>query len=110
VGFVRKLPHDLVEAFKSTLEEVINSDLLLHVVDTSSDTADKQIEAVNNVLDELGAGNKQLILVLNKVDKVDKLTIDQLKNKYNDMDIIEISAKEEINLDLFLDKISKSLP
>lgn len=110
VGFVRKLPHDLVEAFKSTLEEVINSDLLLHVVDTSSDTADKQIEAVNNVLDELGAGDKQLILVLNKVDKVDKLTIDQLKNKYNDMDIIEISAKEEINLDLFLDKISKSLP
>lgn len=110
VGFVRKLPHDLVEAFKSTLEEVINSELLLHVVDASSDTADKQIEAVNNVLDELGAGDKPLILVLNKVDKTDKLIIEQLKDKYNNMDIIEISAKEEINLDLFLDKISKSLP
>ncbi|MCY6353904.1 GTPase HflX [Clostridium sp. ZS2-4] len=110
VGFVRKLPHDLVEAFKSTLEEVINSELLLHVVDASSDTADKQIEAVNNVLDELGAGDKPLILVLNKVDKADELGIKQLKEKYNNMDSIEISAKEEINLDLFMDKISKSLP
>lgn len=110
VGFVRKLPHDLVEAFKSTLEEVINSELLLHVVDASSDTADKQIEAVNNVLDELGAGDKPLVLVLNKVDKADKPIIEQLKDKYNNVDIIEISAKEEINLDLLLEKISKSIP
>lgn len=110
VGFVRKLPHDLVEAFKSTLEEVINSELLVHVVDASSDTAEKQIEAVDNVLDELGAGDKPLILVLNKVDKVDKPAIEQLKDKYNSVDIIEISAKEEINLDVLLDKISKSIP
>ncbi len=70
VGFVRKLPHELVEAFKSTLEEVIYSDLLLHVIDISSDTAEKQIDAVNNVLEELGTENKPIILIFNKIDKV----------------------------------------
>ncbi|MCY6370479.1 GTPase HflX [Clostridium ganghwense] len=110
VGFVRKLPHDLVEAFKSTLEEVINSELLLHVVDTSSETADEQIEAVNEVLEELGAKDKPLVLVLNKVDKVDELSLAKLKEKYSNIDIIEISAKEDINLDLLLDEISNMLP
>lgn len=63
VGFVRKLPHDLVEAFKSTLEEVIYSDLLCHVVDTSSDSALDQIKAVEEVLEELGAKGKELSLI-----------------------------------------------
>ena len=69
VGFVRKLPHELVEAFKSTLEEVIFSDLLCHVIDTSSDTAVEQYIAVNEVLSELGVVNKEMIIVLNKIDK-----------------------------------------
>ena len=72
VGFVRKLPHDLVEAFKSTLEEVIYSDLLCHVVDTSSDSALDQIKAVEEVLEELGAKGKETILVLNKIDRRSK--------------------------------------
>ncbi|WMJ81208.1 GTPase HflX [Clostridium sp. MB40-C1] len=110
VGFVRKLPHDLVEAFKSTLEEVINSELLLHIVDSSSDTANKQIEAVNEVLKELGVEDKPIILVLNKVDKADEKFLEELREKYNELNPIEISAKQEINLDLLFDKISNSLP
>ncbi|MCY6958598.1 GTPase HflX [Clostridium brassicae] len=110
VGFVRKLPHDLVEAFKSTLEEVINSELLLHIVDSSSDTANKQIEAVNEVLRELGVGDKPVILVLNKVDKSDEKYLEALREKYNKLNPIEISAKQEINLNLLFDKISNSLP
>lgn len=111
VGFVRKLPHDLVEAFKSTLEEVIYSDLLCHVVDASSDDALEQIKAVEEVLSELGAIDKETILVLNKVDKA---TEEQIKNieenvSYYD-DIVKISAKEEINLDKLLDKIEIKLP
>ncbi|MCY6483593.1 GTPase HflX [Clostridium aestuarii] len=110
VGFVRKLPHDLVEAFKSTLEEVVNSELLLHVVDASSNNAFEQIDAVNEVLEELGAGDKPLILLLNKVDKVNEEELGEFKEKYKDLKCIEISAKEQINLDIVLDEISKSLP
>src|SRR5439155_25792631 len=56
VGFIRKLPHRLVEAFKATLEEVVEADLLLHVVDISHPQAEEQVRAVNAVLDEIGAG------------------------------------------------------
>ena len=70
VGFIRKLPHDLVDAFKATLEEVIEADLLLHVVDISSPQAEEQIEAVNVVLDELGVADKPMLMVFNKVDRV----------------------------------------
>jgi GTPase len=69
VGFIRKLPHDLVEAFKATLEEVIEADLLLHVVDVSHPQADEQIDAVNNVLRELGAIEKPTLMVFNKIDR-----------------------------------------
>jgi len=68
VGFIRKLPHDLVEAFKATLEEVVQADLLLHVVDASQVAAEEQIAAVNAVLAELGAQEKPTLMVLNKVD------------------------------------------
>jgi len=68
VGFIRKLPHQLVEAFKATLEEVINADLLLHVVDLSQPQAEEQIEAVNRVLAEIGAGEKPVLMVFNKLD------------------------------------------
>jgi GTPase len=70
VGFIRKLPHGLVEAFKATLEEVVQADLLLHVVDVSHPLAEEQIAAVNAVLAEIGAGEKSTIMVLNKVDRL----------------------------------------
>jgi GTP-binding protein HflX len=70
VGFIRKLPHGLVEAFKATLEEVVQADLLLHVADISHPQADEQIAAVNTVLDEIGAGDKPTMMVFNKVDQL----------------------------------------
>jgi GTP-binding protein HflX len=70
VGFIRKLPHGLVEAFKATLEEVVRADLLLHVVDASHPQADEQIQAVNAVLDEIGAAGKPTLMVFNKTDKL----------------------------------------
>lgn len=70
VGFIRKLPHGLVEAFKATLEEVVQADLLLHVVDTSHPQVDEQITAVNAVLHEIGAGDKSTLMVFNKLDRV----------------------------------------
>jgi len=70
VGFIKKLPHGLVEAFKATLEEVVQADLLLHVVDISHPQADEQIEAVNSVLKEIGAEGKSVLMVFNKMDKL----------------------------------------
>jgi len=68
VGFIRKLPHGLVEAFKATLEEVVEADLLLHVVDVSHPQADEQIQAVESVLAEIGAEGKPTLMVFNKID------------------------------------------
>ena len=68
VGFIRKLPHELVEAFKSTLEEAVYADLLLHVVDASNEHAALQISVVEKLLEELGASSKPTILVQNKID------------------------------------------
>lgn len=69
VGFIRKLPHGLVEAFKATLEEVVQAELLLHVVDVSHPQAAEQIAAVNSVLQEIGAEGKPTIMVFNKIDR-----------------------------------------
>ena len=110
VGFVRKLPHDLVEAFKSTLEEVIYSDLLCHVVDASSDSAMLQIKAVEEVLKELGADDKASILVLNKIDKANDEDLLKLKEECKNYQTIEISAKENMNLDGLLELIEEKLP
>lgn len=110
VGFIRKLPHDLVEAFKSTLEEVVSSDLLLHVVDASSKKAEEMLDAVNEVLEELGAKDKPTILLLNKADRCTEEEIKALKDKYSNMNSMEISAKEEINLDRLLIEICKAIP
>lgn len=68
VGFIRDLPHALVAAFQATLEETANADLLLHVVDSASEDRDSQIEAVNKVLTEIGAGEVPQIMVFNKID------------------------------------------
>lgn len=70
VGFIRKLPHGLVEAFKATLEEVVQADLLLHVVDASHPEAEDQIRAVNDVLKEIGAEGKPTLMVFNKLDQL----------------------------------------
>jgi GTP-binding protein HflX len=70
VGFLRNLPHTLIESFKATLEEVSEADLLVHVVDLSHPRVDEHIEAVNAVLKELDAFDKQTLLVFNKVDAV----------------------------------------
>ena len=68
VGFIRKLPHQLVESFKSTLDEVRESDILLHVVDISHPDFESQIEVVTKTLNEIGAGDKKVIMVFNKID------------------------------------------
>lgn len=110
VGFVRKLPHDLVEAFKSTLEEVVEADLLCHVVDVSSEDAKDQIEAVNDVLSEIGASDKEILLVLNKIDKADKEKIQEIEDESYEEKIIEISARENLNLTNLLELIEENLP
>jgi GTPase len=69
VGFIRKLPHGLVESFKATLEEVAEADLLIHLIDASHPNVDMQIEAVHAVLEEIGAGKKPILPVLNKIDR-----------------------------------------
>ncbi|MBP5189845.1 MAG: GTPase HflX [Bacteroidales bacterium] len=68
VGFIRKLPHGLVESFKSTLDEVCEADLLMHIVDISHPDYEQQIESVNKTLDEIGASDKPTIMVFNKID------------------------------------------
>jgi GTP-binding protein HflX len=70
VGFIRKLPHGLVEAFKATLEEVVQADLLLHVVDVSHPQAEEQIRSVDDVLKEIGAEGKPTLMVFNKIDRL----------------------------------------
>ncbi len=69
VGFIRKLPHHLIDAFKATLEEVVEADLLLHVIDAAHPASSEQIDAVERVLDELGCREQPLLPVLNKVDR-----------------------------------------
>lgn len=110
VGFVRKLPHDLVEAFKSTLEEVIFSDLLCHVIDASSDSVLDQYKAVNEVLNELGVVTKETILVLNKIDKATEEQMTLIKETIGNNELIEISAKEKTNLEELLNLIEEKLP
>lgn len=112
VGFVSKLPHELVEAFKSTLEEVIYSDLLCHVVDASSDNAKEEIVAVEKVLGELNALGSAKILVLNKIDKALEEKLNELEEEYSSIynKVVRVSAKEKINLDELLRAISEELP
>jgi GTP-binding protein HflX len=107
VGFIRKLPHGLVEAFKATLEEVVRADLLLHVVDISHPQAEQQIAAVNAVLAEIGAGDKSAIVVFNKIDSASGGLINHLKEKYPHA--IEISAKTGEGIPHLLSEIGTQL-
>jgi len=89
VGFIRKLPHQLVESFKSTLDEVRESDILLHVVDISHPRHEEQIEIVNQTLRELGAAEKPTLLVFNKMDRYKQLTFDPWLEEDVKRDILE---------------------
>jgi GTPase len=82
VGFIKKLPHGLVEAFKATLEEVVQADLLVHVVDISHPQAEEQIDAVNTVLMEIGAAEKPVLMVFNKIDRITGGIAPLLREKY----------------------------
>tara|TARA_Y100001936_G_scaffold130458_1_gene127553 strand:+ start:6763 stop:7953 length:1191 start_codon:yes stop_codon:yes gene_type:complete len=95
VGFIRELPHTLIAAFKATLEETVQSNILLHVVDASSTNRDEQIEEVNKVLQEIGADTVPQILILNKIDLADSSigTSGYRRNKYGRIELIRLSAK-----------------
>lgn len=106
VGFIRKLPHHLVDAFRSTLEEAKYSDLILHVVDMSNPQMDQQMEAVYETLDRLDIRDKTIITVFNKQDKVEKLQI--IKDAKADR-TVRISAKKEEGFGELLQTIEEIL-
>lgn len=106
VGFIRKLPHEIVEAFKATLEEVRDADLLLIVADYSSKNFETEIETVFKVLKEIGAESKPKVLALNKGDKFPIIPV----NALNFENAVEISALYNRNLDKLLLKICEVLP
>jgi GTP-binding protein HflX len=108
VGFIRKLPHRLVEAFKATLEEVVQAELLVHVADLSHPQADEQIVAVNNVLEEIGAAGKPTLMVFNKLDRftngeLPRHLVDQFPNA------VGISAKTGQGMDALLAELGSLL-
>jgi GTP-binding protein HflX len=105
VGFIRKLPHHLIESFKSTLDEVREADLLLHVVDSAHPFHDNQIEVVKNTLVDIGAGNIPTVLVLNKIDKLQNedgpVDLDALQGYYRQhgfQHVVFISATKKENI------------
>ena len=109
VGFISKLPHHLIEAFKSTLEEVIYADAILNVVDASSHEYEKHIKVVNGILADLKATEKPMICVFNKVDmKTDDTVLP--KEAEGCEFVVEISAKTEYNTDKLIELIGEILP
>jgi GTP-binding protein HflX len=108
VGFIRKLPHDLIEAFKSSLEEAVEADLLIHVVDSTSSEKEEHIKVVNELLKNLGALNKPVLLVLNKIDALENSELERIKYPYGK--VFEISAAKGTGLDELLEGIIEELP
>lgn len=94
VGFIRKLPHHLIEAFKSTLEEAVVADVLVHVIDASCEEMDNQIEVVERVLNDIGAVGKPVVAVFNKCDKLDEMPVAAIKSDKR----VYISAKNKMNI------------
>ena len=108
VGFVSNLPHHLIDAFKSTLEEAVYSDLLLIVLDASDEKAEMQYQTVCNVLEDIGATENPRLILLNKVDKLeDDGTLSSLRLKFPDA--ICISAKEQTGFVELKDKIFETI-
>jgi GTP-binding protein HflX len=108
VGFVRKLPHELVEAFKSTLEEVTRTDLIVHVADASSQDVERQIDAVRTVLAQIGAGAVPEALALNKWDATDDVTRARLQRRHPGA--AAVSALDGDGLDDLLEGVARALP
>jgi len=108
VGFVRNLPHQLVEAFRSTLEEIAASDLIVHVVDASHPDPASQIETVRNVVGEVGASNVLELIVFNKIDLVDETT--RLALRGLEPGALEVSARSGEGIEELLAKIAELLP
>lgn len=108
VGFIRDLPHTLIAAFRATLEETASAGLLLHVVDAASPARDEQIEQVNQVLAEIGAGAVPQILVLNKLD-VSGLTPGVERDEYGKIRRVYVSARTGAGLDLLRSALEQRL-
>ena len=103
VGFIRKLPHHLVEAFKATLEELKHANLLIHVIDGSSPEWEEQMRVVNELISQLGAGDTPVIEAFNKCD------VYTGEYKPRGSNVVEISAKTGLGIDALLDMIGKEL-
>ncbi len=108
VGFVRHLPHQIVEAFRSTLEEVAHADLVLHVVDGAHPDPEGQVSAVREVLAEVGADRLPELLVINKVDAADEETLLRLKRTWPDA--VFVSARTGLGIDELRGAIERNLP
>jgi GTP-binding protein HflX len=107
VGFIKKLPHHLVTSFRATLEEVLNAQLLIHVVDAGSSHANEQIGVVEDVLVEIGAGGKHTIITLNKMDVADPDAMRGLRQRHPGA--IEISALKRENMDALVQGILEAV-
>lgn len=105
VGFIRKLPHDLIESFKSTLDEVRECDILLHVVDASSRMVEDYIEVVRETLEDMDVSGKKSLLVFNKLDVIDSQRIGELKRAYPEA--VFVSAERGIGLGTLEDEIKE---
>jgi GTP-binding protein HflX len=108
VGFVRHLPHHIVEAFRSTLEEVAHADLVVHVVDGAHPDPEGQVSAVREVLAEVGADRIPELLVVNKVDAADEETLLRLKRTWPDA--VFVSARTGLGIDELRTAIDRNLP
>jgi len=106
VGFIRKLPHHLINAFRSTLEEAKYADIILHVVDVSNPQADNHIITVYETLDSLGVENKTIITAFNKIDKVDDMPI--IKDFKADA-IVHIAAKKDMGFDKLMETLADEI-
>ena len=108
VGFIRKLPHDLVASFRSTLLEVLESNLILVVLDAASDQVSEHLKTIGEVLKELGAERYEALTVLNKIDLISENgKMNYLKRKYPDA--IMVSAKDQLRLDRLIVEMIKSM-
>lgn len=109
VGFVRQLPHDLVSAFKSTLQETVEASLLLHVIDAADSRKQENIEAVNSVLEEIEANNVPVLLVYNKIDLLDEVKPHIEYDGENKPVAVYLSDHHSKGLDLLLEAIQVRL-
>jgi GTP-binding protein HflX len=108
VGFIQRLPTQLVAAFRGTLEEVVHADLLLHVVDASHPDWQAQARVVRDVLESIGAGDRPVLMVFNKADRLTAAEVARLAAEYPDAVIV--SAIEERGLDNLGQAIARRLP